>query len=233
MKSLLFVASALACSSTAANATVTTFTNSGAFFAANPNTTMIENFEDSDPAIRNGAYPSYTGPGGEITFTATGGFSPPNVYLDAPGHTDVASDLSPTTSIFLAETGNEDWIATLANPTNAIGFDVLLNYWPLTITFFSGSNLVGTVNFNPSASDPSHRAFAGIDSTDPITSFHWQATNGGYLDTGIDNIVVGPAPSVPEPTTWAMMLLGFGVVGAAMRKSRKSPRNFTKVSANG
>jgi hypothetical protein len=29
-------------------------------------------------------------------------------------------------------------------------------------------------------------------------------------------------PSVPEPATWAMMLLGFGAVGFAMRRNRKS-----------
>jgi hypothetical protein len=27
-------------------------------------------------------------------------------------------------------------------------------------------------------------------------------------------------PSVPEPATWAMMLMGFGAVGAAMRRDR-------------
>ena len=27
-------------------------------------------------------------------------------------------------------------------------------------------------------------------------------------------------PAVPEPATWAMMLLGFGVIGAAMRRKR-------------
>jgi hypothetical protein len=27
--------------------------------------------------------------------------------------------------------------------------------------------------------------------------------------------------SVPEPATWAMMLLGFGAIGFAMRRNRK------------
>lgn len=29
-----------------------------------------------------------------------------------------------------------------------------------------------------------------------------------------------PPPSVPEPATWAMMLLGFGAIGAAMRRRK-------------
>lgn len=32
---------------------------------------------------------------------------------------------------------------------------------------------------------------------------------------------VGEAGSVPEPTTWAMMLVGFGVVGWTMRRTRR------------
>ena len=36
--------------------------------------------------------------------------------------------------------------------------------------------------------------------------------------TGIDNLLIG---SVPEPATWAMMLLGFGAIGYAMRRKRR------------
>jgi PEP-CTERM motif-containing protein len=35
----------------------------------------------------------------------------------------------------------------------------------------------------------------------------------------IDNIAVNP---VPEPATWAMMLLGFGAIGFTMRKARRA-----------
>ena len=37
-----------------------------------------------------------------------------------------------------------------------------------------------------------------------------------------DNITLGAATpgGVPEPSTWAMMLLGFGAVGIAMRRRR-------------
>lgn len=30
--------------------------------------------------------------------------------------------------------------------------------------------------------------------------------------------VVGPAPQLPEPATWAMLLLGFGLIGTAVRQ---------------
>lgn len=33
-------------------------------------------------------------------------------------------------------------------------------------------------------------------------------------------------PAVPEPATWAMLIIGFGVVGSALRTSRKAKRVF-------
>ena len=45
-------------------------------------------------------------------------------------------------------------------------------------------------------------------------------TEGGWLQ--LDNITIGSA--VPEPSTWAMMLMGFGAVGLAMRRRRRSDR---------
>lgn len=37
----------------------------------------------------------------------------------------------------------------------------------------------------------------------------------------LSSIVVNPAPAVPEPATWAMMLMGFGAAGYSMRRRRK------------
>jgi len=58
------------------------------------------------------------------------------------------------------------------------------------------------------------------------------ATNGliiqhgpGSENRGLDNIVFTvkdsvAMPAVPEPASWAMMIAGFGLVGAAMRRRR-------------
>ena len=47
-----------------------------------------------------------------------------------------------------------------------------------------------------------------------------QALSDEYF--GIDNVVVTTPGGVPEPATWAMMLLGFAGVGAMVRRSRAS-----------
>ena len=36
----------------------------------------------------------------------------------------------------------------------------------------------------------------------------------------LSSIVVNPSPAVPEPTTWAMMLMGFGAAGYSIRRRR-------------
>ena len=39
---------------------------------------------------------------------------------------------------------------------------------------------------------------------------------------------VPPVPAVPEPATWGMMILGFGVVGASLRRRRSSVRTTVR-----
>jgi hypothetical protein len=45
-----------------------------------------------------------------------------------------------------------------------------------------------------------------------------QNSGGGFE---FDNLTIGPVSAAPEPGTWAMLLIGFGAVGAAMRSGRR------------
>lgn len=47
------------------------------------------------------------------------------------------------------------------------------------------------------------------------------AGDGGGSNIGLDTVTLtGSAGGVPEPTTWALMLLGFGLVGGVVRAGR-------------
>jgi hypothetical protein len=62
-----------------------------------------------------------------------------------------------------------------------------------------------------------------------LTSVSWVpvTTNGRFVQFDFLN-VTGDAvsPGVPEPATWAMMLLGFGFVGFAMRRMQRQAVRF-------
>ena len=47
--------------------------------------------------------------------------------------------------------------------------------------------------------------------------------SSGQGSSGAQVFATGGVAAVPEPGTWALMLLGFGAIGAAMRRRRKTP----------
>lgn len=66
-------------------------------------------------------------------------------------------------------------------------------------------------------------AFTGADPgtitlNQPIVRFQSTGTDGRGSAVGVPT-----TPPVPEPATWAMMLLGFGAVGYSIRRRRKAP----------
>lgn len=76
---------------------------------------------------------------------------------------------------------------------------------------------------------------AGVFSTGDGSTHRSLAVNSAFLDGivirwgpdssvgGIDNIRYDVQAAVPEPATWAMMILGFGGMGALLRHRRSSP----------
>ncbi len=60
-----------------------------------------------------------------------------------------------------------------------------------------------------------------------ITHAVFSGLADGYV--AVDNVVADftPAPGVPEPASWAMMIGGMGVVGGAMRRRRSVKTNIS------
>ena len=84
----------------------------------------------------------------------------------------------------------------------------------LTTVGSFGKDLGSRTSFDIAGSD----AFAFNGSTLYRVDLNSGAlTTIGNTDRGLFGIAIG-APAVPEPATWAMMILGFGVVGYAMRR---------------
>ena len=76
--------------------------------------------------------------------------------------------------------------------------------------------------------------FFGFTSTDPFASVLFRTGNQeGIAETyNISSLQFGgTTAAVPEPGTWAMLLLGFFAVGGALRRSRKAVSFRTAATA--
>jgi hypothetical protein len=96
-----------------------------------------------------------------------------------------------------------------------------------TLEILSGSTVLGVLHgsdiFNPANGDQTN------PNTNPIVTLFFDGGDEALVDGlrlssdqnafEIDNMAIN---GVPEPATWAMMLLGFGAVGFAMRRGRKA-----------
>jgi hypothetical protein len=63
---------------------------------------------------------------------------------------------------------------------------------------------------------------AQLDPTKTLTGFSIYGNSSGNPPvTRADDFVINVAGGVPEPGTWAMMILGFGLTGLAVRRRRR------------
>lgn len=125
---------------------------------------------------------------------------------------------------------NSNFGATFSTAVSAFGFyatDVGDFSGQLTITLVRSGGGSETLTVNHS--NPSQNGallFWGVtDVANPFTGVQFSTTNGTDF-FGFDQMVVGDprqvTGGVPESSTWAMMIAGFGIVGFAMRaRTRK------------
>ena len=89
-----------------------------------------------------------------------------------------------------------------------------------TLTLFGEPDFVQAFDLDPNGENKF--AFLAING-ESILNLHYAFT-GGSVDALRQVRIAsteGGVPPIPEPATWAMMLLGFGVVGYSMRRRRK------------
>ena len=107
---------------------------------------------------------------------------------------------------------------------DAYNFVDVLNAGGTVIHTLSGTDLP-QFNGDQSAAITNQRVFFRFDQQDLVTALRLRSTGVAFE---FDNIAVGrafgsddgAAGAVPEPTTWAMLFVGFGMIGAMMRRPR-------------
>lgn len=117
---------------------------------------------------------------------------------DAPGHPAIILDVSSLLSV------TSSALYTMGSTTLGEMFEV--GGWNGSVwQLVDSGNSDGT---RPLLGWGSYTQYAFISTS--------SAPNGNVLLGSLD-----VTPSVPEPATWAMMLLGFGAIGVSIRRSRK------------
>jgi hypothetical protein len=144
-----------------------------------------------------------------------------------------------TTSFFGAGTAADHWLST-NTATDSITFNGFTGGVRGFGGLFFGSDLSGSYllgNVTITATDATGTStftitnattssFVGFVSSGPLLSASIVSVQpqSGFLWPTVNNLTLAGAAAtsgVPEPTTWAMLMLGFGGVGFAMRRNRK------------
>ena len=191
-----------------------------AALAAPASAATVETFESLGP--KDVSLATVVSPVGTFN-PAAGGAG--NVFISSPGYTNYGAGNNPTTTSILTANGDESFEFLLAAPASAVFMDVYLNdLGPATLRFFNGATEIGMFGFlaNGNSAD-NFIAQVGFNfgNANQITRVTFLSTLGGQLNTGLDNVTVTFAGEVPEPSAWALLIAGFGVVGGAMRARRK------------
>ena len=170
-------------------------------------------------------------------FTATGqvGINTGNGYNSCCQTTGSAANMS---NPFVAFGSNNQPSGTLTSPTfdflvgetYTVDFDFgELGAGTEILTILLGS--FGTVTVSKAADDNLDTTFSHVHASLTVFSnagpgtVRISSSGGNNVDSILDNFVLtttANVSSVPEPGTWAMMLVGFAGIGAALRR-RKIP----------
>ena len=158
---------------------------------------------------------------GVLTTTNPNALNFANLYFDLNPNSgsDLGFELAAgraLQNVFIPSTGAS---ATVSGITTSFVNGVFNFEIPNTF-FTSGS--VGTLNFAPST---------GSVRLNLSQSFGYSVAGGQafFGDNRLGVVSLAAASAVPEPTTWAFMLVGFGAVGYSMR--RKSTAKVTFATA--
>lgn len=174
-----------------------------------------------------------------INYNTAAGY--PTGAFGEPINTNNVASASPDAvgtrlAYFSSDTANPHTISQLVNlvagVTYNIGFDYYAprngidNPFNATLGFLLGGQQIGStlVAGNP-AGTPAQTwinfstSFTALNSGPQTLAFQFNGGGVTAADFGIDRVYVTAA--VPEPGTWAMMLLGFGAIGFSMRRRRQ------------
>lgn len=230
MRKFLAFAAALAFAPVAANATILTFNVSGGVTNFQ---NMSQTYGDNVAAAIDGLGHSYGvgaegftpnvvlaygSPGEDPALWTTGYGNLTNVlFNDRDGDTTFTTRFTADAG-YLVDLYSFD-LASFLNGGQTIQGFTIRDMGANSVLFSQGSTVITGVTRNSFS-------FSGLSANSLEIVVNLTGLGGVSDDIGMDNVRFGqslvPTGGVPEPTTWAMMILGFGAAGSMIRKRRAS-----------
>jgi len=186
----------------------------------------------SNPCIIAGTHCSQPANFGYNDFTQNGNLTAYNMWSTTPtaAVADGVQGTPYTVGQLNSVLGSTFVVAIDVNTTGAAGETLqLFEVWDTTsntrLYHYNGDTLIGNVNNNGNGYADwtlGNISFAGLSSTDGIL-FH--AVWNGASDGAESFFLVGGTPAIPEPETYAMMLVGFSLLGFVARRRKQGRAN--------
>lgn len=117
-------------------------------------------------------------------------------------------------------------------PTNLFSFvlgsldafnSLTLNFADGTSQLLTGGNIINDMTFdagNRTSAETNGTVSYQVTSGALLTGATFRSSGGNSFE--FDNLATGGVGAVPEPAAWAMMIVGFGLVGGALRRRTKT-----------
>ena len=119
---------------------------------------------------------------------------------------------APSTGTFVSSSNfSNPFSVSFAGALSTFSFENVSNSAGSATAFDATNNVLTSVNF---------AAFPGVFTLSAAGIRSVTFSGGQY---GVDNFTFAATGSVPEPTSWALMIGGFGLTGAALRRRRSAP----------
>jgi hypothetical protein len=136
---------------------------------------------------------------------------------------------------------SDSFLITFNSPIAAFGFygtDIGDFSGQVTITLLRSGQPDETLTVPNTINGPdgSLLFYGLIDSANPFTGLTFGNTSAGNDYFGFDDLTVGdvnqvaPAPAVPEPGSWALLILGFATTGSALRREKTKLRQRVRYA---
>jgi len=183
--------------------------------------TVIQSFTTAAP----NSTPYVAGPNESVTGTV-------NSYQSDVGGEAVGPVASPGGGSFISIFGNGEYSIDLNAGVTVFSFLLggLDSYNRLVLSFADASQIIldgKAIIGQPPAAGTNYGDTGRVTYQISGSTLTNAAFSSSQNSMEIDEIAV----AVPEPATWAMLLLGFGIAGSALRRSRRRPKSGTLAYA--